>query len=51
MTYEIVAVIITVLAPHANLNFIVSRVTGRFQKVLGEELALLIEVISGTLSS
>lgn len=41
--------VISFLAPYANLNFIMSIVPRRFQKVLRKQLALLIEVVPGAL--
>lgn len=49
ITYEVVAVIVTFLASHADLNFIVSRVASSLQEVLRKELFLLVEVVSGAL--
>jgi hypothetical protein len=50
-TYEIVAMVITFLAPHTNLDLIISGLTSSLQEVLWKELSLLVEVIAGTLSN
>lgn len=48
-TYEVVTVVIALLAPDAYLDFIVASITGGLQKVFWKELALLVEVVTSAL--
>ena len=49
--YEVVAMVIAILASHPYLDLIVPRVSRSLQEVLRQELSLLIEVVPGTLCS
>ena len=49
LTDEVVAVIISFLGPHADLDLIVSGFAGGLEEVLWKELSLLVKVVAGTL--
>lgn len=43
--------VVSLLAAHADLHLVVARVPRRLEEVLRQELALLVEVIAGTLGT
>lgn len=48
-THEVIAMVVSFLAPDAYLDFIVTCFASCFQEILGQELSLLVEVVSGAL--
>ena len=48
-THEIVAMIVAVLGPHADLYLVVAGVPSRLEEVLWQELTVCVEVVPGAL--
>ena len=47
--YEVIAMVVSFLTADTNLHFVITSIASRLQEVFRKKLAILIELVSGTL--